>query len=633
MFQHRATFPQVLAAAALAGFGLGLCSPAWHVALEPAQLLAGVVRYPVATPFQLYETQVWNVWHQLLALLLAAGCSERTLTIVLSGGVTALAFAAVAGFARALGANAPLALAAPFLVLLNGRAQPGFNYPILFLGHGHTYGMAGLAWLALALTALATERWRLAGFLVGLAPALHASLGAWLAIAIGLAALPALPSLRPHLRALCAGIALGAGLCALSLGVHLWLTPAAPPSDPASAERYLTAFVRLWDAHRVSPDLGARTSFLVWCSGLTALALLRMQRERLGAGAALALRVLLVCAAIGFAVSIVQPQLVLERIPKLLLIAMPTRLANLVALLSVPLALAVIWRFRDDPLPRVLLLAAIGLLALELRDPVWWRRIDLVSTGAPLLGIAAVVALARATRNRRAAALIAAGLLGWLLLRALWRGLAHPAWLGLPGELSLDLALGGFVAAWFAFGRSGSEQAQRRPAWALDAALGAALAAIALGIAATSIASWSEPWQELRDRTNEPVLAQAARGEGLLLVGPGLDTVQARTRRPLLLDPSALDMLPYVLSVGPEVEAILREAYGIEFFHPPGQALEGGVLPDKPVRVLFARRTADDWREIRARFGVTELLVKADWKLQLPELARGGRYALYALPQ
>jgi hypothetical protein len=94
--------------------------------------------------------------------------------------------------------------------------------------------MVGLSWLALALVALATERWRMAGFLVGLAPAFHASLGAWLGIAIA-----ALPALRPHLRALCTGVAFEAALCALSLGVHLALAPALPPCDPASAKRYL----------------------------------------------------------------------------------------------------------------------------------------------------------------------------------------------------------------------------------------------------------------------------------------------------------------------------------------------------------------------------------------------------------
>jgi len=633
MFPHRATFPQILAAAGLLGFGSGLCWPAWHVALEPAQLLAGTVRYPVATPFELYETQVWNVWHQMLAPLLAAGCSERALSVVLSGGVAALAFAAVAGFARALGASAALALAAPLLMLLSGPAQPGFSYPIYLLGQGHTYGMAGLSWLALALAALAAERWRLAGFLVGLAPAVHASLGAWLAIAIALAALPALPSLRQHLRALCEGTALGATLCALSLGVHMGLAPRAPPADPAVAERYLTAFVRLWDAHRVSPDLGDRASFLVWCGAFTALALLRMERDRLGAGAALALRVLVVCAAVGFAISIAQPRLVVESVPKLLLIAMPTRLANLVALLAVPLALAVICRFRSDPLPRVLLLAAMGLLALGYEGPVWWRRVDLVNTGVPLLGIAALVALARSAERQRTAALIAAGLLGWLVLRAAWRGLAHPAWLGLPGELSLDAALGLFVGVWFAFGPSGATLERRRPAWALDAALWVGLAAITVGSAATAIASGSIRWLEFRALTNHPVLEQAARGDGLLLVGPGLLTVQLLTRRPLLLDPSALDMLPYVLSAGPAVEEILREAYGIDFFHPPGRAFAGGVLPDHPIRELFESRTAGEWREIRARFGVSEVLVQPEWKLRLPALARGDGYALYALPE
>jgi hypothetical protein len=311
---------------------------------------------------------------------------------------------------------------------------------------------------------------------------------------------------------------------------------------------------------------------------------------------------------------------------------MPTRLANLVALLSVPLALAVIWRFHRDPLPRVLLLAAIGILALGFGSPVWWRRIDLVSTGAPLLCIAAVVALARRAERRGAAALIAAGLLGWLVLRGAWRGLTHPAWMGLPGELSLDAALGLFVGGWFALGRSGTGQPQGRPGWALDAALGAALAAIALYSTASYIAGASARWQ-LRDRTNNSVLAQAARGEGLLLVGPGLGTVQLRTRRPLLLDPSALDMLPYVLRAGPAVEEILRVAYGVDFFHPPAPALGLGALPAHPIQELFAHRTDAEWRKIRARFGVRELLVRGDWKLQLPVLARDRRCALYALPR
>jgi hypothetical protein len=118
-----------------------------------------------------------------------------------------------------------------------------------------------------------------------------------------------------------------------------------------------------------------------------------------------------------------------------------------------------------------------------------------------------------------------------------------------------------------------------------------------------------------------------------LLVGPGLELVQLRTRRPLLLDPSALDMLPYALPAGPEMDAILREAYGIDFFHPPREALHQAVLPEEPVRTLWERRSSADWRAVRARFGVSQVLVQGPWTLRLPAVARGRGYALYALPE
>ncbi len=627
-----AAFLPVVAVAGLCGCGFGLCWPAWHVALEPAQVLAGIVRYPVETPFQLYETRVWNVWHQLLAPLLLAGVPERVLSIALSGVVTALGFAAVAAFACALGANAVLSLAAPLLVLLNQPVQVGFSYPILFLGYGHTYGMAGLSGIAFACAALAAERWRLAGFLIGFAPALHVSLGAWLAIAVALAALPALASLRPHLRALGGGFAVGAALSATSLAVHLWLAPPVPLIDAALADRYLDAFVRMWDAHRVPADLGGRAGFLVWCGVLTSLALLHQERGRLGSGPAFALRLLVLCGVAGYASTVVQRLLPVESLPKALLIAMPTRLANLVALLAVPLAVAVVWRFRADKLPRVLLLAASGLLALSLMGPVWWRGdVDLSTAGVPLLGVAALVALARGAEGRGAAVRIAIGLLGWLAVRALWRG--SPAWLAGPAELSLMAAGGLFLGLWLVLERSVVAQPLRRHAWVVDATIGAAVAGIAVGTAAASVTGWSTRPERLPDRTNHPVLAQAASREGLLVVGPGLGTVQLRTRRPLLLDPSAIDMLPYALPAAPAMQMILSEVYAVDFFNPPGQAFGRGALPDDPIRALFERRTAEEWRAVRARFGVTDVLVQSEWRLRLHAVARGRGYALYALPE
>ncbi|RIK93055.1 MAG: hypothetical protein DCC71_24190, partial [Proteobacteria bacterium] len=185
----------VLGGAAL-GFAFGWLYPATHVAIEPAQLLAGLVAYPPDNPFGLYETRVWTALHQLLALPLLAGVGERALNEIVSGGVGALAFAALAAVARALGAPPAWAAIAPFLLWAHNPVGWGWGYPILLVGHPHTYGMAALAWVVLACGVLGSGRLALGAALLGFAPALHPSLGASMAALAALAALPGWRALR-----------------------------------------------------------------------------------------------------------------------------------------------------------------------------------------------------------------------------------------------------------------------------------------------------------------------------------------------------------------------------------------------------------------------------------------------------
>src|SRR5262249_19256608 len=149
----------------------------------------------------------------------------------------------------------PLALAAPFLTwFFNPLVMRwGFNYPILLVGQGHTYGMVGLAWLALACGALGVGRLATGAFLIGVAPALHASLGAWLALLAGVCGLTMLRALRPPLGALLRGGLAGVAVAGASLALHVLRDGPEPSIDPVLAQRYLDAFVRIWDAHRVPP--------------------------------------------------------------------------------------------------------------------------------------------------------------------------------------------------------------------------------------------------------------------------------------------------------------------------------------------------------------------------------------------
>ena len=571
----------VLAASAAAGFAVGLLFPAWHVAIEPAQVIAGIVSYPSGNPFGLYETRLWTGWHQLLAPLLAAGVPERVLTFALSGLVAAISFTALTAFAYGLGADAELAIATPFVLGVLNPTSWEFWYPIILLGHGHTYGMAGLAWLVLACGVLATERWAASAFLVGIAPAVHASLGAWLGLLALLCGLMRWRDVRPQLAAIVRGGALGASIAALSLAAHLLSQPAAPDVDPAVASRYLDGFVRLWDAHRIPGDLTGFGGLLVCIGLIVALALLRCARQQIGAATALVLNVYVACGVLGIALALAQRLVPPEQIPNALLIAMPARLLNLPALAFVPLLIGVLGRYRNDVLACALLVVLAAVAALRPLFP------DLALYGLPFVGVATVLVIARHAERPGAERIAALG-----VARVARRFAEQPLLLQVPLRLAL-------------------------------------VATIAI-TAHAAIRGFEFRSSRLRDHTTDRALAAASRGDGLLLVAPGITTPQLITRRPVALDPGALDMLPYALAGGPAFERMLRIGYGVEFFAPPLQALHTAVLPSEVVQPIWQKRSGAQWHEVAASLGVTEVLAPATWKLVgVPEVERSGAYVLY----
>jgi hypothetical protein len=136
-----------------------------------------------------------------------------------------------------------------------------------------------------------------------------------------------------------------------------------------------------------------------------------------------------------------------------------------------------------------------------------------------------------------------------------------------------------------------------------------------------------------RDRTNDALLATAARGKGLLATGGDLHLIQLRTRRPVVLDGGGLDGLPYALAGGPEMARILRDIYGIDFFNPPAEAHGIGMVPSSFNRRVWEGYPQDRWEEIRRKYNVTQVMTYNDWTLHLPIVAQNARYLLYEIPQ
>jgi hypothetical protein len=103
--------------------------PTWQVAVETAQVVAGLVAYPAGNPFYIYHTKLWTVLHQVCALALLSGMSEITLSKVLSGVMGMLSLQALSMCVFALSRNVLLSVGASLVILATRSASMASPIP------------------------------------------------------------------------------------------------------------------------------------------------------------------------------------------------------------------------------------------------------------------------------------------------------------------------------------------------------------------------------------------------------------------------------------------------------------------------------------------------------------------------
>jgi len=585
----------VLVVSGIGGFHAGMVTfPDWQVAVETAQVVAGIVRYPVDNPFYLYHLKLWTVLHQVCALLLQAGISEIALSKIVSGVLGMVSFQAIALIVYALSRDALLAIGSVFLIAFTRTAEFGVNYPIYLVGSPHTYGVIGLSLIAL-IAGLAGAGWyRAAGLLLGIAPAVHPSLGAWFALTMGIAAVWHARRDGSEIRPAIKFVVLGGAITAISLLVQLAQTRGIPPIEPQLADRYLKSFTSFWDGHRQTVRLAADGTKLNL--GTLALAILWLKlAPALPSSAKLLLRVIVVTTTASLVLallSFIPP----SQLPSTLLVLMPGRLLNFGAFIAVSLLIGLLghaWLNRPALWSRLLALyLSIGLL-ISRRSMLWeWmdrpesgtKPPQILLTVALLLIVVTIVSRTRRPEER-------SGVPGPDLSAVAWpvRHLANVA----RGSLLIVL-LGAMVLLW---------QWPARP-----------------------------PHTIFVDRTTSPALAQVAKGSGLLLTGGDMQLIQIRTRRPVLINGGGLDGLPYALESGPALERILRDVYAIDLFNPPEEARGLGAIPNEFNLAAWRRFSPEQWRQIRHAYHVTQVMTPPRWDLALPVVVDDAGFVLYDLP-
>jgi hypothetical protein len=581
----------VLVISGLLGFRVGFVSfPDWQVAVETAQVLAGLVEYPPSNPFFVYHTKVWTVLHQICALLLAAGLEEATLSRLVSGLLGMVAFQSLSMVVYAFSRNAALAIGSALLVVFTRTAEYGVVYPVFLMGTTHTYGALGLSMAVLVAGLVGAGSFRTGLFLLGALPAVHPVIGAWLIAVVALAVL-SVREIRLELRPALKFFLVGFCVTAVSLVIHLVWTGEVPGFRDEGTDRYLTAFAAFWDGHRQPVNFASEGVKL--CAGALTLSLFALTalRESMSRAQRLLLRLIVVSGLTALALALIT-HLDPARLPSPLMTLMPGRFLNFDAQLAVALLCGLIALSGTGWRTALMLYLSIGLL-LGNRSMLWeW------------LGPQGSVLPLGPTRPLQILLTVA----GALLLLTV-------------------------VTPWVRKRSPDAGRAAGTSRRVLRGATATMNVAIFLLLGGVALLTWQRrPEVKFLDRTNDVLFAAAARTEGFLLTAGDLHLVQLRTRRPVLLDGGGLDGLPYAPESGPELERILRDVYEIDLFNPPDAARGLGAIPNAANRAAWERFGQDKWRSIGRAYGVTAVLTFSDWTLDLPVVERNSSYVLYGVP-
>jgi hypothetical protein len=546
----------------------------WQVAVESAQVVARLVEYPAGNPFYVYHTKLWTILHQVLAVLLASGMSERTLSVAVSGVLGVLSFQALSLIVYALSGDVLLAAGASVFIFFSRVAEASAAYPIWLVGTSHTYGIAALSFCALVMGFLGCGWYRTGLFLLGLAPAVHPSLGAWLILVAVIVFASDWRGLSSELRPSLPAFFAGCGVTVASLAFQLLFVSNVPDVDPSTTSKYLAAFVSFWDVHRQPVSLEAATLVI-------SLFFLIRRPLDLASPARLLMRFVAVTAALSLALALIS-WIPPDRMPPALLIAMPGRVLNLNMLMVGALLIGLFGGWRRSWSASLLLLLLCLALVLGNRSGLWTFAGD---HGVP-------VALPAAMRPN-ATNVVLIGTLVALIVAAVRRRDNRPV-----------VARAAYIAtvallAWTAV-----------LAWNLDRPRGF----------------------DMADRTSDVLFRMLSEGRGLLLTGGDLHLIQLRTRRPILLDGGGLDALPYAIESAPEMERILREVYGVDLLNPPEEARYRGAVPPEFTKAVWQSYSWERWNEVANRFGVRQVLTPGDWDLKLPVAVRNRGLTVYDIP-
>ena len=126
--------------------------------------------------------------------------------------------------------------------------------------------------------------------------------------------------------------------------------------------------------------------------------------------------------------------------------------------------------------------------------------------------------------------------------------------------------------------------------------------------------------------------AKKMKFDGYILTSFSSSTISMRkTLKPIILDVSSLDFVPYFPNTAKNMSLIIEQIYGIPFNNPPENIKNKPFLTDENIKNNFENHSEEKWKILSEKFNFHGIIIPAGWKIKLKPTIKGETFALYII--
>ena len=119
---------------------------------------------------------------------------------------------------------------------------------------------------------------------------------------------------------------------------------------------------------------------------------------------------------------------------------------------------------------------------------------------------------------------------------------------------------------------------------------------------------------------------------GYIVTSFSSSTISMRkTLKPIILDVSSLDFVPYFPNTAKSMSDIIEQIYGIQFNNPPSNIRNKPFLSDEIIKNKFRNYSEKKWKKLSEDFNFQGIIIPINWNINLKPTEKGKNFAFYLI--